>query len=141
MENYDNMKTKWEKNHKESLKQKRKPLIANQMKKHENKKRNLTEELIKLEQAMIRHEYKMKNQPGTSIRTQIINNIKRNNQRRHHKLMKNRIQREIKQYEMLQKTTKIRRSETPNSYITNNRQESRNHLADDIEMQDDDAYQ
>ena len=135
------MKPKQEKNDKESIMKKQTPLIVNQMKKHENKKRNLTEEIRKLEQSMIRHEYKMKNQTGTSIRTQIINNIKRNNQRRHHKMMENRIQREIKQYEMLQKTAKMRRPETPNSNTTDNRQDSRNQLANDIEMQTDDAYQ
>ena len=89
---------------------------------------------------MIRHEYKMKNQPGTSIRTQTFNNIKRNNQRRQQTLMRNQIQREIERYEMLKKTIQIRRSETSNTYTTNNRQNSRNDLADDIEMQDDNAY-
>ena len=140
MENCNNMKTQWEKNHITSRKQKRKPLITSLMKKHENKKRNLKEELSKLERAIIRHENKIKNNPGTSIQTQITNNIKRNNQQKHHTLMKNRIQIEIERYEMLKKTIQIRRSETSNSYISNKRQNSRNDLADDIEMQDDDAY-
>ena len=140
MENCNNMKTQWEKNHIASRKQKRKPLITNLMKRHENKKRNLIEELNKLEQAMIRHENKIKKQPGTSIRTQTFNNIKRNNQRKQQTLMRNQIQREIERYEMLKKTIQIRRSETSNTYTTNNRQNSRNDLADDIEMQDDNAY-
>ena len=135
------MKPKQEKNDKELMMKKQTPLIVKQMKKHEQKKRNLTEEIRKLEQSMIRHEYKMRNQTGTSIRTQIINNIKRKNQRRHHKMMEKRIQREIKEYEMLQKTAKIRRPETPNSKTTDNQQESSIQLENDIEMQTDDAYQ
>ena len=141
IEDYDKMKPRQEKSDTELIMNKQTQLIVEQMKKHEQKKKNLTEEKRKLEQSMNRHEYKMRNQTGTSIRTQIINNIKRKNQRRHHKMMENRIQREIKQYEMLQKTAKMRRPETPNSNTTENRQDSSNQLANDIEMQTDDAYQ
>ena len=135
------MKPRQEKSDTELIMKKQTPLIVEQMKKHEQKKKNLTEEKRKLEQSMNRHEYKMRNQTGTSIRTQIINNIKRKNQRRHYKMMEKRIQREIKDYEMLKKTAKIRRSETPNSKTTDNQQESSIQIEDDIEMQTDDAYQ
>ena len=111
------------------------------MKKHKQKKKNLKEETRKLKQSMNRHEYKMRNQTGTSIRKQIINNIKRNNQRRHYKRMEKRIRREIKDYEMLKNATKIRKTETPNSKTTDNQQESSIQIEDDIEMQTDDAYQ
>ena len=135
------MKPRQEKSDTEFIMKKQTSLIDKQMKKHKQKKKNLKEETRKLKQSMNRHEYKMRNQTGTSIRKQIINNIKRNNQRRHYKRMEKRIQREIKEYEMLQKITKIRRPETPNSKTTDNEQESSNQLENDIEMQTDDAYQ